>query len=244
MRFILMHKTNERIEARPFTPQQMAAMSALIEEGFANRTLLATEGLCGTAKGVRLVFENGDVRVTPGPFPGSNELIAGMAIVRVQEIDEAIDWATRFADIVGDVEIDIRPVTEPWDLGFYPKPDGMGTRFMIMHKATPRSEAGTPPAPETSAAIGSLIDDMTKAGILLMTESLQPSAKGTRIIFTGGERTVVDGPFAESKELIGGFAIVDLPSKDDAIAGTPRFAAIIGDVEIDVRPLHTPPRFV
>jgi hypothetical protein len=244
MRFILMHKTNEHIQAKPFTPQQMAAMSALIEEGFANGSLLATEGLCATGKGVRLVFHDGDVEVTPGPFPGSNELIAGMAIVRVQEIDEAIDWATRFADIVGDVEIDIRPVTEPWDLGFGPKPDGIGTRFMIMHKATPRSESGTPPPPEAAAAIASLIDDMTKAGILLMTESLQPSAKGTRIIFTGGERTVVDGPFAESKELIGGFAIVDLPSKAEAIAGTPRFADIIGDVEIDVRPLYTPSRLM
>jgi hypothetical protein len=244
MRFILMHKTNERIEPRPFTPQQMAAMGALIEEGRTNGTLLATEGLCQTGKGVRLVFTNGDVTVTPGPFPGSNELVSGMAIVRVQEIDEAIDWATRFAGIVGDVEIDIRPVTEPWDLGFCPKPDGIGTRFMIMHKATPRSEAGTPPAPDAAAAIASLVDDMTKAGILLMTESLQPSAKGTRIIFTGTERTVVDGPFAESKELIGGFAIVDYPSKAAAIASTPRFASIIGDVEVDVRPLYTPPRFV
>jgi hypothetical protein len=80
---------------------------------------------------------------------------------------------------------------------------------------------------------------MQRAGVLLQAEALQPSAKALRLKFSRGERVVVDGPFAESKELIAGFAILRLPSREAAIEQTTRFARILGgDVEVDVRPLY------
>ena len=74
--------------------------------------------------------------------------------------------------------------------------------------------------------------------VLLSREALRPSSEGIRVRFRDGKRTVIDGPFTESKELIAGFSIMEVPSRDEALAWTSRFAALIGDVEMDIRPLY------
>jgi hypothetical protein len=78
-------------------------------------------------------------------------------------------------------------------------------RFMVIVKATPNSEAGKLPSEEMLAAMGRFNEELVKAGVMLAGEGLHPSAKGARVRFAGGKRTVVDGPFAETKELIAGF---------------------------------------
>jgi hypothetical protein len=110
-------------------------------------------------------------------------------------------------------------------------------RYMMMHKADPSMEAGVPPSEELMAEMPKLMGEMVEAGVLLAAEGLQPSSRSTRLDFRGGRRTVTDGPFTESKELIAGFVIVDVKSKEEAIDWSSRFAALVGDIEIDIRPI-------
>lgn len=99
-------------------------------------------------------------------------------------------------------------------------------RFMMMVKADPSFEAGVPPKPELIAAIGKLTEEMTRSGVMVQTGGLMPSAKGARVRVAGGRITAVDGPFSETKELIGGYAIVDVGSRSDALALARRFMEI------------------
>ncbi|MEG9436400.1 YciI family protein [Edaphobacter sp. HDX4] len=90
-------------------------------------------------------------------------------------------------------------------------------RFMIILKATPSSESGAPPDEKLLTAMGKFNEELVAAGIMLAGEGLQPSAKGARIRFSGDKRTVVDGPFSETKEMIAGFWIWQCRSKEEAI---------------------------
>jgi hypothetical protein len=90
-------------------------------------------------------------------------------------------------------------------------------RFMIIIKASQDSEAGIMPSTELLTAMGNYNEELAKAGILLAGEGLQPSSKGARVRFAGDKRTVIDGPFAETKELIAGFWLWQVKSKEEAI---------------------------
>ena len=90
-------------------------------------------------------------------------------------------------------------------------------RFMVIVKATPNSEAGAMPSKELLAAMGKFNEELVKAGIMLAGEGLHPSSKGARVKFSGGKKTVIDGPFAETKELIAGFWLWQVKSRDEAI---------------------------
>jgi hypothetical protein len=90
-------------------------------------------------------------------------------------------------------------------------------RFMIIIKASQDSEAGIMPSTELLTAMGNYNEELAKAGILLAGEGLQPSSKGARVRFSGDKRTVIDGPFAETKELIAGFWLWQVKSKEEAI---------------------------
>jgi hypothetical protein len=113
-------------------------------------------------------------------------------------------------------------------------------RFLCVYRA----KEGPGPTAEDMAAMGALIDEMAKAGVLLSTEGCLPSAKGARVRLGGGKFTVTDGPFTEAKELIGGFAIIQTTSKEEAIALTKRFLTVAGDGESEIRELYEAPAFV
>ena len=103
-------------------------------------------------------------------------------------------------------------------------------RFMVLVKADKNSEAGVLPSKELLAAIGQLNEEMAKAGVLLEGEGLQPSSKGARVSFSGRKRLVTDGPFAETKELIGGFWMIQVKAKDEAIEWVKRVPFADGEV--------------
>jgi len=109
-------------------------------------------------------------------------------------------------------------------------------RFLCLYK--PAAAEGVPPTPQHMAAMGKLIQEMVDAGVLISTEGCQPSSKGSRVRQSEGKVTVVDGPFAEAKELIGGFAIIQAKSRDEAVEWTKRFLAVAGDGESEIRLLH------
>ena len=90
-------------------------------------------------------------------------------------------------------------------------------RFMVIVKATKNSEAGMLPTQKLLADMGKFNEELVKAGVMLAGEGLQPSSKGARVKFSGGKRTVVDGPFAETKELVAGFWMWQVKSKEEAI---------------------------
>jgi hypothetical protein len=90
-------------------------------------------------------------------------------------------------------------------------------RFMILVKADKDSEAGILPSTELLAAMGKFNEELVKAGVMLAGEGLQPSSKGSRVTFSGSKRTVVDGPFAETKELVAGFWLWQVRSREEAI---------------------------
>jgi len=109
-------------------------------------------------------------------------------------------------------------------------------RFMVMVKATKDSEAGVLPSTELLAAMGKYNEELVKAGIMLAGDGLHPSSKGARVRFSGTKRTVIDGPFAETKELIAGFWIWQVRSLDEAIEWVKRCPnPMSGESEIEIR---------
>jgi hypothetical protein len=109
-------------------------------------------------------------------------------------------------------------------------------RFMVMIKADKNTEAGVMPDEKLLAAMGQYNEDLVKAGIMLAGEGLQPSSKGARVRFSGDKRTVIDGPFAETKELIAGFWIWQVKSKEEAIEWVRRCPNPTGEeAEIEIR---------
>jgi hypothetical protein len=106
-------------------------------------------------------------------------------------------------------------------------------RFMSIYKT---KETGSPPCPEEFEKMGAFVDEMTRAGILIATGGCLPSALGARVRNEGGRMSVVDGPFTETKEVVGGFAIIECESKAHAIEVCKRFMAVTGeDGEAELR---------
>jgi hypothetical protein len=234
MRYISMHKVDAKSESwTPPTQELIQGMGALIGEMQAEGVFVNGDGLLPSDRRVRLRYAGGERTLTRGPLKGQNELVAAFTMIKVKEIDEAIEWATRLAKAIGDCEIDIGPMTEAWDLGVMPKPANAPVRCALVLKGDAQSESGKRPG----AGFTKLHEEMKQAGVLLAAERLAPSARATRVKYAGGKRTVVDGPFAESKEMIGGFVILDVKGRDELLAWDDKFAAVIGDVELDLFPL-------
>jgi hypothetical protein len=109
-------------------------------------------------------------------------------------------------------------------------------KFMILVKATKDSEAGVMPSEQLLAEMGKFNEELVKAGVMLAGEGLHPSSKGARVRFSGAKRSVIDGPFAETKELVAGFWIWQVRSKEEAIEWVKRCPnPMPGESEIEIR---------
>ncbi|GAA1303402.1 YciI family protein [Saccharothrix xinjiangensis] len=109
-------------------------------------------------------------------------------------------------------------------------------RFMVIVKATADTEAGAMPTEEELLAMGAFNEELVKAGVLLAGEGLHPSSNGTRVYFSGDQRTVVDGPFTETKELIAGFWLLELKSLEEAVEWVKRVPNPTGaESQIEIR---------
>lgn len=113
-------------------------------------------------------------------------------------------------------------------------------RFMIIRKADAETEAGVMPTEELVDAMMKYNAEMVDAGIMLAGDGLQPSARGARVRFSGGRPMVTDGPFTEAKELVAGYSIIDVASREEAIEWVKRWPPVDGhgEVEIEIRPLY------
>lgn len=239
-RFIIMHKTDAYWEGGALPDSNLIArVGALLGQLSSAGLLQAGEGLRPSAEGVRLRFAGGECDVVPGPFGGGNELPASFSILRTASLDEAVEWATREAEILGDVEIDIRPVSEPWDIGLDTRPPNLSTRrYMVLRKATAETEAGVNPSPAARSRLSQLIEESTRTGLHLGTETMAPSRKGRRYKNSSNGVTFFDGPMVETKELLGGYIIITAASLEDACRWAREYINVVGAEEVDVRELE------
>jgi len=192
-------------------------------------------GLRGSKTRTRLVFRDGRCTVKHGPYRGEHELPAATLLLKVRTREQAIGWAERYGKILGNGELELGKVNEPWDIGLMPAPENPPLQFLLIEKADLATEAGAR-SPKQKAELTRLKTEMTKAGVLVKSLQLKPSANAKRLVFTHHDLRVLDGPFAESKELLGGFAVMDLSGMDEAIEVCRRYAEILGGtLEIDLR---------
>ncbi len=238
MRFMLIVKSDAKTEAGE-TPDEevMTAIGNFNEELVNSGVFLVAEGFQPSSKGARLSLVDGKRTVTKGPFPKPESLVAGYWIIKADSKEKAIEWAKRAPFQTGQVEV--RQVFEPWGneqtpstpneyATQAPKVDGNLTRFFCFANANQDSEAGIPPTMEMMTKMGEYMGKKAAQGTLLGGEGLMRSALGARVDYSGNERTVTDGPFVETKELIAGFGLIQAKSLDDAIEETWEFLEVGG----------------
>ncbi|HEX4404842.1 MAG TPA: hypothetical protein VH560_08445, partial [Polyangia bacterium] len=206
MRFMIMHKNDAKTEAGQAPPMELVQqMGAFIGEYAQAGRLLDGAGLAASKTRTRLTFRDGQCTVKHGPYRGEHELPAAMLLLKVATREEGIGWAERYGKILGTGEIELGKVNEPWDIGLMPAPENPPLQLLLIEKADERAARTT----KQKADLTRLQTEMTKAGVLVRATHLQPSAKAKRLTFTNNDLRVVDGPFSESKELVGGFAVLE-----------------------------------
>lgn len=253
MRFMVLVKSSPEAEAGVLpTEKELAEMGAYNEELVKAGVMLAGEGLQASSMGARVSYANGKCRVLDGPFAEAKELVAGFWLIQARSTEEAVAWLKKAPFREGEVEI--RPLFELEDFPVDPSEQPGGwrdkeaeakkvaplqttrgnkkMRFMGFVFADKDTEAGVMPEEKSLAAMGAFLEEAIQAGVLLGGEGLKPSSAGVRILYDGSKRTVVDGPFTESKELVAGYSISAVDSKDEALEWTKRFV----QVDAGVRP--------
>jgi hypothetical protein len=236
MRFMIMHKNDPHTEAGGLPSTEIITkMGAFIGEYAQSGKLADGAGLSASKTRTRLVFRDGQCTVKHGPYRGEHELPAATLQLRVSTREEAIGWAERYGKIIGDCELELGKINEPWDIGIMPAPENPPLQLLLLERSEHVAEASKRTAKQ-KADLTRLKTEMTKAGVLVRSHQLKPSAEAKRLLFTNNDLRVLDGPFLESKELIGGFAVMDLSGMDEAVELCRPYAAILGGtLEIDVR---------
>jgi hypothetical protein len=243
MLIMMMHKHDKTTEAGALPKSDLIAQMGDLIGGLAQQGVLRDgAGLGKSATRTRITFKGGERTLLDGPYKGSdNELIASFMQLTVKSRAEAVEWASKLGRIYGDAEIEVGKTTEEWDLGLVPEPPNAPLHYLVLQKATKDSEAGKPVSAKIRGEVDALKKEMKDAGVLNSAATLTPSAQGKRVHMGGGKRSVVDGPFTESKELIGGFALMELPSIEACLDIAWRYGDIlltsVETLEIDIRPV-------
>jgi hypothetical protein len=258
MRFMLLVKSEPAAEAGVVPdPQEIADMNAFNDEMIKANVMLAGEGLHASSKGVRVRCNKATKKVTvlDGPFAEAKELVAGFWIIQAKSKAEAIEWAKRVPFKSGEVEV--RPLFELEDFAPDPKASGNEAwrkndkemlkalsaqtsrgkkkmRFVGFVKGGDDSESGKMPEPGALEKMGAFVEEGIKAGVFLGGEGLKPTRESSKVRYDGPKRTVVDGPFTEAKEIVAGYSILAVDSKEEAVEWTKRFAVV--DAEIRTIP--------
>jgi hypothetical protein len=193
-------------------------------------------GLQLGSTGARVTFTAGKPTVLED-VPTGKAAVAALTMIDVDSKQDAIDWVKRLPARDENEEIEIREGGCP---GGVPgvsrsKSSGDATRFIVMLKANEKSEAGLVADQPRLAAMVRHNDASVKAGVMLAGEGLQPSSRGARVKFSGGKPAVIDGPFAEAKELVAGFWLIQVTSQDEAIEWVKQYPFPFDDGEVEVR---------
>ena len=268
MRFMMLVKASRDSEAGAMPDEKLLAEMMEYNEALSKAgLLLAGEGLHPSSKGTRVHYRKGKFTVVDGPFTESKDIVAGFWLIQAKSREEAIEWAKRIPFREGEVEIrplfelDDFPVDPAEQQGGWrekeedfrqasPPPRRPGTkRYMGFVMADEATEAGVLPDEQLLAAMGAFFEEGIKAGVILGGEGLQPTSKAARVRYAGKNRTVIDGPFTESKELIAGYSMLQFASKAEAIEWTKRFLQVdapgrhLGEAWSEIRPVLEPDDF-
>jgi hypothetical protein len=190
--------------------------------------------------GARVRFSARKPTVLEG-VPSGKAAVAALTIIDVDSKQAAIDWVKHLPDRGGDEEIEIREGGCPGGVPAVSRSKSSGaqsgdaSRFIVMLKADEKSEAGLIADEPRLAAMVKHNDAAVRSGVMLAGEGLQPSARGARVKFSGGKPAVIDGPFAEAKELVAGFWLIQVKSKDEAIEWVKRYPYPFDDGEVEIR---------
>jgi hypothetical protein len=273
MRFMVLVKSDASSEAGVLPdPKLMAEMGRFNEEMQKANVMLAGEGLASSSQGARVRCNKATKKITvlDGPFAEAKELVAGLWIIQTKSKQDALDWMKRAPFQGGEVEI--RPFFELEDFPADPKqekPEPWRTkeqamretmsaqtsrgkkkmRFIGFVKGGADSESGKLPETAALEKMGTFIEQAAKAGVFLGGDGLKPTSAGTKIRYDGAKRTVIDGPFTEAKEIIAGYSILAVDSKEEALEWTKRFVAVdaeirtIPEVECELRRIFEPEDF-
>ena len=268
MRFMMLVKDDTGSESGVMpTRQELADMEKFNDEMTKAGVMLSGEGLHSSAKGARLRCEKatGKVTVIDGPFTEAKELVGGFWVIQTKSKAEAVEWAKKIPFEGGEVEI--RPLYELEDFPGDPnqgKPENWREkeqemratqpvqtsrgkkkmRFLGIVKGAADSEAGVVPDNAAMEKMVAFIQQAVKAGVLLGGEGLKPTKDGVKVRYDGKKRTVLDGPFTESKEIVAGYSILAVDSKEEALEWSKRFVQIdasirpVPVIECELRQIH------
>lgn len=222
-------------------PAFAEAVGAFNKELEAAGAFVDAAGLRPTSEGFRTEYADGEVTVLDGPFTDRDEVLMGYWTIRAGDLDEATEWARKVPvelDPHGEgsqievrrlFEMDDFPAEEGDDSTWRenedqmrqeletPVPPAEGTqRWFMAMRGNADTEAGTPPDEKTMAEMGEFIGELYATGTFVAGEGLKPTAEAKRVRYEGGRKTVVDGPFAESKELVAGYSVVQVATREEA----------------------------
>lgn len=190
-------------------------------------TNLELTALAPSSAGARVGLRAGQpAAVTAGPFAGLDNVVASYAILEHDTIDDVVDRAMRALTDRETGELELRPIAELADFPDVPDdppipfatPDPAKQRFIVFVKAVPASETGAPPSREMLECMGAFNAKLSAANVMLAADGLTASKLGKRVRVQGGQPRVIDGPFAEAKELVAGFWIWQCKDLAEAIA--------------------------
>jgi hypothetical protein len=250
MQFMIIRKADAATEAGPLpSAAQFGGM-----EGFSQA--LADQGRLGLAldlrpgsRAVRLRLWPGGERITDGPFAESKELVAGFTIIDAPSKEDALAllvgprgrWPASDPDAGGEVLLEVRETGCPGGCAQVPPAvDGDGERYVILLRSDAGTESDRVPPQDKLDALNAFNAAQAGAGVLLAGDGLKSSARGARVHFKGGGASVMDGPFAEAKELIAGFWMITAASMDEAIAWARTLPYPTGpEVEVEIREVMT-----
>jgi hypothetical protein len=246
MQFMVIRKADEATEAgRPPAPAAFDDMERFNRQlNEAGRVGLAL-GLRPSSRAVRLKLGPGITTVTDGPFAEAKELVAGFTVFEADSKEQAIGllkgWPASDADATGAAVLELRETGCPGGCAQVP-PAGGGEdgRYVILLRSDAGTEADRIPPQEMLDALNAFNAAQAAQGVLLAGDGLKSSARGARIRLAGGQASVIDGPFAEAKELIAGFWMIRAGSMADAIAWARTLPYPTGPrVEVEIREAMT-----
>jgi hypothetical protein len=246
MQFMVIRRADEATEAGTLpTAAQLDDMErfnqALSEAGRVGLAL----GLRPSGRAVRLKMWPGGESITDGPFTEARELVAGFTVFEAASKEAAIGqlgrWPPSDAQATGEVLLELRETGCPGGCAEVPPAAGEDRdRYVILLRSDAGTESDQIPPQHKLDALNAFNAAQAAAGVLLAGDGLKSSARGARVHFKGGHASVVDGPFAEAKELIAGFWMIRAASMPDAIAWARTLPYPTGpEVEVEIREVYT-----
>jgi hypothetical protein len=197
------------------------------------------DGIVLGPKRTRVTFSAGEPSAIES-VPSGKDAVGTFTIIDAESKQDAIEWVKRLPRRSGDEEIEIREGGCPGgvpsvSLSKSPRSAGDAKRYVVMLKADPHTETGRVAEESRLRAMVKQNEASVKAGVMLAGEGLQPSSRGARVKFSGGKATVIDGPFAEAKELVAGFWLIQATSKEEALEWVKAYPFPFLDAEVEIR---------